>query len=66
MQAAIDRVMQAYVLMVTLTPEDESNARERVEEHLAGLDGDERTLTVEGLRFLRGRETGPHKSIVGT
>ena len=66
MQAAIDWVMPAYVLMVTLTPEDQSDARERVQEHLAGTNGDEKVLTVEGLRFLRGRETGPHKSIVGT
>jgi len=35
MQAAIDWVMPAYVLMVTLTPEDQSDARERIQEHLA-------------------------------
>jgi hypothetical protein len=60
MQAAIDRVMRAYILMVTLTPEDESNARERLEEHLTKIGGDEKTLAVEGIRFLRAsnRESG--------
>jgi hypothetical protein len=53
MQATIDRVMRAYVLMVALTQEDESNARERLEEHLTKIGGDEKTLTVEGIRFLR-------------
>ena len=53
MQEAIDRVMRAYTLMVTLSPEDEADARERVEQHLAGMDGDVNKLAVEGLRFLR-------------
>ena len=53
MQTAIDRVMRAYVLMVTLTPEDESSARERLEQHLAHIGGDENALAVEGIRFLR-------------
>lgn len=54
MQEAMDRVMQAYGLMVTLSPTDEADARERVQRHLATLQGDENTLAIEGLRFLRG------------
>ena len=53
MQAAVDRVMQAYCLMVTLSPADEAQARERLEEHLRNLQGDEHALAIAGLRFLR-------------
>lgn len=53
MQNAIDRVMQTYALMFTVTPEDEASARERLERHLAGMDSDERGLAIEGIRFLR-------------
>ncbi len=53
MQGAIDRVMQAYGLMVSLTEADERNARRRVEAHLTGVAGDERALAIEGLRYLR-------------
>jgi hypothetical protein len=53
MQEAVDRVMQAYCLMVTLSPEDELRARERLREHLNGMQGDEDALAVAGLRFLR-------------
>jgi hypothetical protein len=53
MQEAVDRVMQAYRLMVRLSPEDEAATRERLEQHLRGLQGDQNALTVEGLRFLR-------------
>lgn len=65
MQTAVDRVMQAYVLMVTLAPESAASARERVQEYLAGMDGDEKTLTVEGLRFIRraGRQISRRKRV---
>jgi hypothetical protein len=53
MQEAVDRVMQAYCLMVALSPEDELQARERLREHLNGMQGDENALAVAGLRFLR-------------
>lgn len=53
MQEAIERVMRAYTLMVTLSPEGEAEARERVARHLAGMDGDTKALAMEGLRFLR-------------
>jgi hypothetical protein len=54
MPEPIERVMQAYTLMATLSPQDEAEARERVGKHLAGISGDENALAVEGLRFLRG------------
>jgi hypothetical protein len=53
MQSAIDRVMQAYALMVNLTPEEEQTTRERLTTHLAGLDADDNALAIEGLRYLR-------------
>lgn len=53
MQKVVDRVMQAYRLMVSLAPEEEVATRERLEMHLATLTGDENTLAVEGLKFLR-------------
>ena len=54
MQAAIDRVMQAFTLMANLTPEEAQATRERLTEYLAGMDADEKALAVEGLRYLRG------------
>ena len=54
MQAAIDRVMQAFTLMANLTPEEAQATRERLAEYLAGMDVDEKALAVEGLRYLRG------------
>ena len=54
MQAAIDRVMQAFTMMANLTPEEAQATRERLMAYLAGMDADEKTLAVEGLRYLRG------------
>ena len=54
MQAAIDRVMQAFTMMANLTPEEAQATRERLTEYLAGMDADEKALAVEGLRYLRG------------
>jgi len=54
MNEAVDRVMRAYVLMETLSPEAEAHARDRLIGHLKGLEGDENVLAVAGLRFLRG------------
>jgi acyl-CoA reductase-like NAD-dependent aldehyde dehydrogenase len=54
MQAAIDRVMQAFTLMANLTPEEAQATRERLAEYLAGREADEKALAVEGLRYLRG------------
>jgi hypothetical protein len=53
MQAAIDRVMQTYRLMLPLSEACQSEIRQRVEAHLAGVEGDEKALAIEGLRYLR-------------
>jgi hypothetical protein len=54
MQAAIDRVMQTYGLLVNLTAEQEQVAREKVSSFLASTDtDDENKLAVAGLRYLR-------------
>ncbi len=53
MQAAIDRVMEAYRLMVNLRADDEIAVRRRLMDHLANMEGDERALSVAGLKFLR-------------
>ena len=50
----IDRVMQAYGMMVNLTPDEERNAREKVAAFLATADAeDENSRAVEGLKYLR-------------
>jgi hypothetical protein len=54
MQAAIDRVMKTYGMMVNLTAEEEQSARKRVTEFLSGRAEDESRLVVEGIKFLRG------------
>ena len=54
MQAAIDRVMQTYGMIVNLTVEEEQAAREKVSRFLANAQThDEHKLAVEGLRYLR-------------
>ena len=54
MQAAIDRVMQTYGLLVNLSAEQEQIAREKVSSFLADTKtDDENKLAVEGLRYLR-------------
>ena len=57
MQAAIERVMSTYGMMVQLTPEQEQEARERVGRFLQDKGTDEHMLAVEGLKYLRGRAT---------
>ena len=54
MQAAIDRVMQTYGMLVNLTVQEEQETRQRVSTFLAKTKtDDENKLAVEGLRFLR-------------
>jgi hypothetical protein len=54
MQAAIDRVMHTYGMLVNLSAEQEQVARERVSSFLASAHtDDENKLAVEGLRYLR-------------
>ena len=60
MQAAIDRVMETYGMMVNLSADEERAARERVTSYLVEKPGaDEKALAIEGLRYLRSvKETG--------
>jgi hypothetical protein len=54
MQAALDRVMHTYGMIVTLTPAEEHLAREKVAAFLAkAKTDDENRLAVEGLKYLR-------------
>jgi hypothetical protein len=54
MQAAIDRVMQTYGMIVNLSLDEERAAREKVSSHLAERpNASEQQLAVEGLRYLR-------------
>lgn len=54
MQAALDRVMHTYGMLVNLTAEQEKLAREKVASFLASAKtDDENQLAVEGLRYLR-------------
>lgn len=65
MQAAIDRVMQTYGMMVNLTPVQEAEAREMVSNFLKDKGGDEHDLAVEGLKYLLGttrRRSAAHLS----
>jgi hypothetical protein len=54
MQAAIDRVMQTYRMMVNLTPVQEREARENLSRFLKDKGEDEHLLAVEGLKHLLG------------
>jgi hypothetical protein len=60
MQAAVDRVMKTYGMIVNLTVDEERAARQKVTLHLAEKpETDEKALAIEGLRYLRSvRETG--------
>ena len=57
MQAAIDRIMQTYGLLVNQTAATSAEAREKVTEYLKTLseagEKDEHRLTVCGLTYLR-------------
>jgi hypothetical protein len=50
----IERVMQTYGLLVTLTPEQEAMTRQKVKKFLEDKSGDDRMLAVEAIKFLRG------------
>jgi hypothetical protein len=50
----IDKIMHTYGMMVSLTSQQTDDARERLAAFLAGRTDDPRTLTLEGLKFLRG------------
>ena len=58
MQAAIDRVMQTYGMMVNLTAAQEDEAREKVSNFLKEKVGD------EGLKYLLGHVPKPRRRTV--
>jgi hypothetical protein len=60
MQAAVDRVMKTYGMIVNLTVDEERAARQKVTLYLAEKpETDEKSLAIEGLRYLRSvREKG--------
>jgi hypothetical protein len=62
MQAAVDRVMQTYGMMVNLTLGQEAEAREKVSKFLKDKGEDEHNLAVEGLKYLLGHVTKPRKA----
>lgn len=62
----IERVMQTWRLLVTLTPEQEELARQQVEKFLEGKTGDDRILAMEAIKFLRGARTYRRRAPVGT
>ena len=64
MQAAIDRVMQAFTLITNLSPAEAQATRERLANYLAGMDADEKVLAVEGLRYLRGPDRVARRRMV--
>jgi hypothetical protein len=54
MQAAIDRVMRTYGLIVNLTPAQEMLVREKVARFLGEKsETDEHKLAIDGLRYVR-------------
>jgi hypothetical protein len=54
MQAAVDRVMKTYGMIVNLSAEEERATREKVISYLAEKPAaDEKALAIEGLRYLR-------------
>ena len=54
MQAAIDRIMQTYGMLVNMTATQEQFVREKVTNFLSGkVETDEQRLTIEGLRYVR-------------
>jgi hypothetical protein len=54
MQAAVDRIMKTYGMMVKLTADEERATREKVTSYLSEKPAaDENALAIEGLRYLR-------------
>lgn len=62
----IERVMQTWSLLVTLTPEQEDLARERVTRFLEGKTGEDRLLAMEAIKFLRGDRAYRRRGPAGT
>ena len=66
MQAAIDRVTQTFMMMAGLARAEAEAVRERLRAHLPGMEADEKTLAIEGLRYLRGHDRVSKRRIART
>ncbi|MCP3389841.1 hypothetical protein NLM27_13765 [Bradyrhizobium sp. CCGB12] len=53
MPDVIEHIMRTYCMMTSLTEERAHKARESLVRHLAGFEGTEREIAMEGIRFLR-------------
>jgi len=62
MPTPLERVMQTYVLMVDLTPEQEEAARGRLQKFFKGRAGTDQELAIQGLQFLRGARRSKRRS----
>jgi len=57
MQAALDRIMQTYGMIVQMTPDQERVVREKVSNFLGQKsECDEQKLTIAGLQYVRALE----------
>ncbi|VIO69517.1 hypothetical protein CI1B_27230 [Bradyrhizobium ivorense] len=54
MEMIVERVVRTYGMMVTLSPQEEDLVRQRVLKFVEGKTGDENTIAVEAIKFLRG------------
>ena len=66
MEAAIDRVMTTYGMLVHLTADQERETRERVARFLEGKGSDEHILAIEGLKYLRGHRSNRRRATGGS
>lgn len=65
MLKAIDRVMYAHTMIANLTHEEVQATRQRLAAHLTAMDGDEKALAIEGMRYLRGPERVARRRTMG-
>ncbi|WP_375775989.1 hypothetical protein ACE103_30010 [Bradyrhizobium sp. ma5] len=54
METVVERVVRTYGMMVTLAPNEEEEVRQRVMKFVVGQAGDDNSVAVEAIKFLRG------------
>ncbi|ODM82239.1 hypothetical protein [Bradyrhizobium elkanii] len=54
METVVERVVRTYGMMVALAPNEEEEVRQRVLKFVEGQAGDNNTIAVEAIKFLRG------------
>jgi len=52
----IEKILNTYGMMVTLTPDQQQEARESLIRFLSDKNEDAHALTIAGLKFLRGEK----------